>query len=69
VVGLFKLLGFLLACYVLRALSTGEVYARSGIWGRTFRRDEQPWSYRSAVVAYAMLSIALMFVFFRAVAP
>jgi hypothetical protein len=60
---LFKILGALLICYIVQALVKGEVYARSGVWGRTFRRDEDTWSYWSAVAAYSMLSIGLIFVF------
>lgn len=60
---LFKLLGVLLICYVIQALVTGSVYAKSGPWGRTFHRDEQAWSYWSAVVCYSLLSVALLFVF------
>lgn len=66
--GLFKLSGILLALYVVQALRSGEVYAKSGLWGRAFTRDEDPWSYWSAVVAYTLLSIALVFVFSRQVA-
>lgn len=60
---LFKILGVLLALYVLQALSSGRVYAKSGIWGRTYYRDEDPWGYWSAVIAYGLLSPALVFLF------
>jgi len=60
---LFKILGVLLACYVVHALTTGAVYARSGAWGRAFRRDEHAWSYWSAIIAYVLLSLALVFAF------
>lgn len=61
--GIFKILGVLLACYAVRALTTGAVYARSGVWGRTFRREEHAWQYWSALIVYALLSLALVFVF------
>ena len=60
---LFKLLGVLVACYVVQALASGAVYARSGVWGRTFRRAEDALGYWSALVAYSLLSLALVFVF------
>lgn len=60
---LFKVMGVLLACYVASALLHGTMYARSGLWGRTFRRDEHACRYWSAIVAYALLSLALIFVF------
>lgn len=32
----FKALGLLLAGYVMMAVLNGAVYAKSGVWGRTF---------------------------------
>jgi len=32
---LLKLSGILLALYVIQPLRSGEVYAKSGLWGRT----------------------------------
>jgi hypothetical protein len=60
---MFKVLGVLLLCYVAQALLAGAVFAKSGPWGRTFRRDVDGWSYWSAVSAYALLSIALLVYF------
>ncbi len=60
---IFKVPGVLLALYVGHALVRGAVYARTGIWGRSFRRDGEPWSYWSAIMAYSLLSLALMFIF------
>ena len=57
---LFKLLGLLLVCYVVQTLMTGKVFAKSGVWGKTFIRDEAPFSYWSAVVVYALLSVFLL---------
>lgn len=60
---LFKLLGAGVACYVLWALTTGAVYARSRMWGRTFRRNEDPRGYWGAIGAYVVLALALVFLF------
>jgi hypothetical protein len=60
---LFKALGLLLAGYVVMAVLNGTVYAKSAVWGRTFRRMDRPLRYGSAIVAYTVLSVALMFWF------
>jgi hypothetical protein len=60
---LFRLLGVLLAAYLIQALHSGHVYARSGLFGRDLSRDAEPCGYWSAVVAYALLAAALLFVF------
>jgi hypothetical protein len=62
-IGFFKVLGVLVAAYAVYGLSQGEIYGRSGIWGRTFRRDEDAFGYWSAIVAYAVLALMLLFVF------
>lgn len=59
----FKVLGVLLACYVVQALRTGAVFARSRAWGRRFTRGDDPFGYWSAIGAYGLLSLALVFVF------
>lgn len=61
--GLFKLLGILLACYVALALQRGVVYAKSGPWGRHYRRDDDRFGYWGAIVSYVLLSLALIFIF------
>ncbi len=60
---LFRALGLLLAGYIVLALLNGEVYAKSGIWGRTFTRAEEPVRYWSAIASYTLLSLALIFFF------
>ncbi|MGH8138062.1 MAG: hypothetical protein ACREVV_07695 [Steroidobacteraceae bacterium] len=60
---LFRLSGALICCYVAQALVTGTVYAKSGMWGRNFRRDEDMLSYWSAVGAYGGLAVMLLFLF------
>lgn len=61
--GLFKMLGVLVAIYVVHALVTGEVFAKWRWSGRWFRRDENADMYWSTVVIYGLLSLALVFVF------
>jgi hypothetical protein len=61
--GLFKLLGVLVVCYVAYGFRSGEIYARSGAWGRTFRRDENAFGYWSAMASYGVLAVLLLFVF------
>ncbi|MGH9643435.1 MAG: alpha/beta fold hydrolase [Terriglobales bacterium] len=61
--GLFRILGVAVAFYVVVALRSGHVYARSGPWGRDFERDSDGWRYWSAIVSYSLLSIALIFIF------
>ncbi|HEX5459786.1 MAG TPA: hypothetical protein VFX20_07425 [Steroidobacteraceae bacterium] len=61
--GLFRILGVAVAFYVVLALLSGHVYARSGPWGRDFERSSDAWRYWSAVVCYALLSVALIFIF------
>jgi hypothetical protein len=60
---LFKLLGVALACYVAYGLVTGAIYGKRGIWGRTFRRDEDALSYWSVIAGYVFLTGMLLFVF------
>ncbi|MCB1043168.1 MAG: hypothetical protein KDC35_09525 [Acidobacteria bacterium] len=60
---MFKLLGAVVALYAFYALSQGEVYAKSGMWGKQVSRDEQPISFWSTVVIYFVLAAFLM-VFF-----
>ena len=61
----FRILGVLLACYVVQALMSGSVYARSRWWGRTLERASNPFGYWMAIVCYALLALALVFLFGR----
>jgi hypothetical protein len=61
--GLFRLLGAAAGLYVLFALSTGAIYAKSGMWGRTLRRVEDTTGYWSAIGAYVVLAVLLLFIF------
>jgi hypothetical protein len=58
----FRLLAVLVALYVLYGLATGEVYAKSGIWGRR-QRDESPLGYWGAIGSYSVLALMLAFLF------
>ncbi len=60
---LFRVLGIALGCYVAYGLATGTVYAKSGVFGRNFSRDEDGFGYWSAIGAYTLLSVALVFWF------
>jgi hypothetical protein len=60
---MFKILGALLICYVAHGLSTGQIYGRYRAWGRTFRRDDDPWLYWSTMAVYSLLAMALIFLF------
>jgi len=60
---MFKLAGALLVIYTLFAAARGEVYAKSGISGRTIMRAESPAYFWCVIGIYAALSIALI-VFF-----
>ena len=60
---LFKLLGAVVGCYVVYSLTMGAIYAKYGMWGRTFRRDEDAMGYWSAIAAYVVLAAMLVFVF------
>jgi hypothetical protein len=60
---LFRALGIVVALYVAYAASTGEVYAKSGMWGQMVQRAESPAYFWVIIVIYAGLSVALMTVF------
>jgi hypothetical protein len=60
---MFKMLGVAVGLYVGYGLLTREIYGKSGAFGRTFQRDEDPRGYWSTVVAYSLLALALLLVF------
>ncbi|HMN44126.1 MAG TPA: hypothetical protein PKE27_06130 [Povalibacter sp.] len=60
---MFKLLGALLALYTLFAGLRGEVFAKSGVWGRTIARETNPRYFWVVIGIYAALSVALLTVF------
>jgi hypothetical protein len=59
----FKILGILVALYVVYALAAGQVYAKRGPWGAMSKRAEHPVRYWTAVTVYIGLSAALIVVF------
>lgn len=60
---MFKLLGIAVLCYTAYAALRGEVYAKSGAWGRMVSRAESPKYFWIVVAVYAALGIALLTVF------
>lgn len=60
---MFKLLGVLVAFYTVLAAVRGEVFAKSGVWGRTIVRTDEPRYFWCVIVCYAALSVALLTVF------
>jgi hypothetical protein len=60
---MFRVVGLLLSLYTLYAAVTGEVYAKSGAWGRTVSRAESPEYFWVVIAIYAALALALATIF------
>lgn len=60
---MFKLLAVLLAGYTIYALLEGEVFAKSGAWGRKIRRDAEPKYFTLVIGIYFLLAAAMFFYF------
>lgn len=60
---MFKALGLLVALYTLYAVVKGEVYAKSGGWGKTVSRAEAPEYFWVVIAIYAALALALATIF------
>ncbi len=60
---MFKMLGALVGLYTLFAALQGEVYAKSGPWGRTVSREDSPEYFWVIIAIYAGLSVALITLF------
>lgn len=60
---LFKGLGILVALYTIYSVSRGEVFAKSGVWGKTIVRSQSPRYFWTVIIIYAGLSLALVFMF------
>ena len=60
---IFVLLGIAVACYVVWAVASGSIVARSGIRMRSIRRDESPHYFWFVACCYLLLALALIFVF------
>ena len=60
---MFKAIGVLVALYAAYAAVKGQVYARSGVWGRTISRAQSPEYFWMVILAYFGLAIVLLTVF------
>lgn len=60
---MFKALGLLVALYTLYSVVKGEVYAKSGAWGKTVSRAESPEYFWVVIAIYAALALALVTIF------
>lgn len=60
---MFKVLGILVVVYTIYAAINGEVYAKSGAWGRTVSRSDSPEYFWVVIAVYACLGLALIAVF------
>lgn len=60
---MFKLLGIAVLIYVVYAIATGTVFAKSGMSGRSVSRAESPRYFWIVVGIYAALGVALLTVF------
>lgn len=60
---MFKALGILIAAYTAYAAFTGQVFAKSGPWGRQVSRQAQPGYFWSVIAIYAALALALITIF------
>lgn len=60
---MFKLLGVLIGLYVAFAVVRGEVFAKSGVWGRTVSKLDSPEYFWVVVTIYGALSLALLTIF------
>lgn len=60
---IFKILGAMVGFYTCYAAVKGEVYAKSGILGRTVSRAASPTYFWTVIVIYAGLSVALIIIF------
>lgn len=60
---LFRIIGLLVGAYALYAALRGEVFAKSGAWGRTIDRGEEPANFWLTVAIYGGLAVALETVF------
>ncbi|MGE5102048.1 MAG: hypothetical protein ACM3SX_18840 [Deltaproteobacteria bacterium] len=53
-------MGALVALYAAYAAWKGEVYAKSGVWGKVVSREESPSYFWIVIAIYACLGVALM---------
>jgi hypothetical protein len=62
-VTLFEILGLLVGGYTVYGVFSGRVFAKSGPGGRIVSRDQSPEYFWVVIVIYAVLSLALLFLF------
>ena len=60
---MFKILGVLVGLYTAMAVVKGEVYAKSGVSGRTILKGQEPRYFLVVIAIYSALSLALLFLF------
>jgi hypothetical protein len=60
---IFKVLELLIAGYFVLAALNGAIYAKSGVWGRAFRRTDRSLHDWSAIAACTLVPMTLMFWF------
>lgn len=60
---MFKLLGVLVGLYTILAAFKGEVFAKSGVWGRTISKHDSPEYFWVVIAIYGALSVALLTIF------
>ncbi len=60
---MFKMIGILVAAYAAYCVLRGEVFVKSGVWGKSIFRDESPTAFWVSIVIYAGLAVALVTVF------
>ncbi len=60
---MFALLGIGVLFYTACAIVNGQVYAKSGLRGRTVSREESPRYFWMMIVIYTGLGVALLTVF------
>lgn len=60
---LFKLLGVLVIAYTAYGAWRGEVFAKSGPWGKTIVREDSPRYFWAVIAIYGLLGLALLTVF------
>ena len=60
---MFTLLGVLLALYVVCSIARGEVFAKRGPWGCSYRREDRPVRFWSTIGVHILLTAARLFDF------
>lgn len=60
---MFKGLGVIALIYTLYAIRQGEVFAKSGIGGKTISRRDSPHYFWTVILVYCLLSVAWLTIF------